>query len=149
MIAVTAGDILRIGHNLSAAQFPPVSGGGYIASTVGTHQLHCLHSIWQDHYRDSLPDVQQKIADIPDLYELHYEHCIDYIRQSMMCNFDTGIVPYNWVLNRNTPTPDANTMHKCVNWDKLQGWLQSRVVQMPDSFVWRQPEDAVSLEWNP
>jgi hypothetical protein len=149
MIAVTADDILRVGHNLTAVQFPPNAGGGYMAATVGTHQLHCLHFIWQDHHRSSFPDVQQKTADVPELYERHYEHCVDYIRQGVMCNFDTGIIPYNWVRDHNNPTPNSNTMHKCVDWEKLQDWLKSRAVEIPEGFVWRQPDDAVSLEWNP
>jgi hypothetical protein len=68
MIAVSAKDILRVGHNLTAARFPPAAGGGYMAATIGTHQLHCLHFVWQDHRRESFLHVQQKIADVPDLY---------------------------------------------------------------------------------
>ena len=149
MIAVTAEDILRVGHNLSAVQFPPNTGGGYMAATVGTHQLHCLHFIWQDHHRDSFSNVRQKIADVPELYERHYEHCVDYIRQGVMCHFDTGIIPYNWVRDHNNPTPNSNTMHKCVDWERLQDWLRSRAVEVPEGFVWRQPQNTVSLEWNP
>jgi hypothetical protein len=149
MIAVTADDILAVGHNLTAAQFPPAAGGGYIVSTVGTHQLHCLHYIWQDHHSALIPSVQRQMADVPELYERHYEHCVDYIRESLMCNFDTGLIPYNWVLNHNNPTPNSNAMHKCVNWDRLQDWLKSRAVEIPEGFIWRQPDDAVSLDWNP
>lgn len=149
MIAVTASDILRAGHNLTAAQFPPEAGGGYMATTMGTHQIHCLHYIWQDHHRAVIPETLQTMEDVPELYELHYEHCVDYIRQSLMCNFDTGILPYNWVLDHDNPTPNANTMHRCVNWDALQGWLESRAVAIPEGFVWKQPADAQSLDWNP
>lgn len=148
LIAVTADDILRVGHNLSVVQFPPAAGGGYMAATVGTHQLHCLHYIWKDHHRGYFPDLRQKIADMPEVYELHYEHCIDYIRQGVMCNFDTGIIPYSWVGNNNNPTPNSNTLHRCVDWDSLQDWLGSRAVEVPEGFVWKQPEDAVRLEWN-
>lgn len=150
MIAVTAEDISRIGHDpITAAKFPPATGGGYIAATVGNHQLHCLQFMWKDHHRDSFPSVLKKIADVPDLYEKHYEHCVDYVRQSVMCNFDTGILPYNWVLDHDNPTPNANTMHKCVDWERLQNWLKNRAVEIPEGFTWVQPEDAVSLDWNP
>ncbi|KAI1094220.1 hypothetical protein F5B19DRAFT_482355 [Rostrohypoxylon terebratum] len=149
MISVTKEDIEKVQHPDWSAQFPPEAGGGYIAATIGTHQVHCLHYIWQDHYIDYVPVMQEKKQRVPELYELHYEHCVDYIRQSLMCQFDTGIIPYNWVLDHQNPTPNSNTHHKCVNWDALQEWLKNRAVKMPDNFQWKQPEDAVSLGWNP
>jgi hypothetical protein len=48
-----------------------------------------------------------------------------------MCHFDTGILPYNWVCDHNNPTPNANTMHVCVDWKRLQEWLKSRAVEVP------------------
>ncbi|OTB09043.1 hypothetical protein M426DRAFT_316337 [Hypoxylon sp. CI-4A] len=149
MISVTKEDIEKVHHPDWSAQFPPEAGGGYIAATIGTHQLHCLHYIWQDHYMDYFPATQDKKQRVPELYERHYEHCVDYIRQSLMCQFDTGIIPYNWVLDHQNPTPNANTHHKCVNWDALQDWLKKRKVEVPEGFQWTQPADAVSMGWNP
>ncbi|OAQ69822.1 hypothetical protein VFPPC_02398 [Pochonia chlamydosporia 170] len=148
-ISVTAEDIIRIGHNLTAVQFPEIAGGGYLAVAMGTHQIHCLHYIWQDHHMDSFPKTKANKKGAPEMYERHYEHCIDYIRQTLMCNFDPGIIPYYWVRKHNQPTPDGNTQHKCVNWDALHGWLKERAVHMPDGFEWHQPPDAVSLPDNP
>ncbi|CAD6442281.1 17df0216-ab5f-4fdf-9299-d5be12ebca94 [Sclerotinia trifoliorum] len=148
-IGVPASDILRVGHNLTAVQYPASVGGGYPAIASGTHALHCLHYIWQDHYIDILPSVAETKAQIPEMYERHYEHCIDYTRQYLMCNFDTTIIPLYWVRNHQQPTPNGNTIHKCVDWDRLQNWLAERAVQMPEGFEWRQPEDAVSLDDNP
>ncbi|KAI0506268.1 hypothetical protein F5B22DRAFT_624261 [Xylaria bambusicola] len=149
MISVTKEDILKVKHPDWSAQFPEESGGGYIAATIGTHQLHCLHYIWQDHYMEYFPKTQDKKKMIPELYERHYEHCVDYIRQSLMCQFDTGIIPYNWVLDHQNPTPNGLTHHKCVDWSKLQDWLKVRAVDVPDNFTWTQPADAVRLSYNP
>lgn len=149
MISVSKEDIEKVQHTDWSAQFPAEAGGGYIAATIGTHQLHCLHYIWQDHYMDYFPKMQDKKQRVPEMYERHYEHCVDYIRQSLMCQFDTGIIPYNWVLDHQNPTPNANTHHTCVDWDALQVWLEDRSVEVPDGFVWTQPEDAVSMGWNP
>jgi hypothetical protein len=160
MIAVTAEDLLRAGRDKSlstAAQFPPPptkshstrENNRYVAVAVGTHQLHCLHYIWQDHYSSYFPDVIRKKTQVPDLYERHYGHCIDFIRQSLMCHFDTSLVTYDWVLDHQTPTPNGNVMHKCVDWDVLQRWLGGRAVEIPDDFEWSQPEGQDSLSWNP
>ncbi|KAN0076206.1 protein of unknown function (DUF3328) domain containing protein [Elaphomyces granulatus] len=148
-IRVTADDILRIGHNLSAVQYPPSAGGGYLAVAMGTHHIHCLHYIWQDHHIQHFPAMAADKAGVPEMYERHYEHCVDYIQQGIMCNFDPGIILYYWVRDHNSPTPDGNTRHKCVNWNALQGWLKAKAVEIPEGFQWRQPEDAASLNQNP
>ena len=148
-ISVSADDILRIGQNLTSVQYPESAGGGYLATAMGTHSIHCLHYIWQDHYVDVSPEIQSLKAEIPEMYERHYEHCVDYIRQYLMCKFDTTIMPFNWVLDHQNPTPNGNTIHKCVNWDSLQDWLKGKTVQMPEGFKWKQPADAVRLDWNP
>ncbi|CAO1598248.1 hypothetical protein XANCAGTX0491_002018 [Xanthoria calcicola] len=148
-ISVTADDIVRIGQNLSSVKYPESAGGGYLATAMGTHAIHCLHYVWQDHYIDSLPEVHSKKQAIPEMYERHYEHCVDYIRQNLMCKFDTTIMPFNWVLDHQTPTPNGNTMHKCVDWGYLQDWLEHRAVPVPEGFKWHQPPDAVTLDWNP
>lgn len=150
VIAVTADDYERTRHSLrTAVQFPAEAGGGYLATTVGTHQLHCLHFLWKDHHREYFPDLVGTAREVPDLYERHFEHCVDYIRQSIMCHFDTGLVTYDWVRKHQNPTPNANAMHKCVDWDAVQHWLRERAVEMPDGFKWKQPEGQESLPWNP
>ena len=152
MIGVSKKDMAKIHHPDWSAQFPPETGAGdnkYIAATIGAHQLHCLHYIWQDHYMSYFPKTADKAQRVPELYERHYEHCVDNIRQSLMCQFDTGIIPYNWVLDHQNPTPNANTHHKCMNWDALQAWLKDRAVDMPEGFEWYQPERAVTMRYNP
>lgn len=87
--------------------------------------------------------------EIPEMYERHYEHCVDYMRQYIMCKFDTTAIPFNWVLDHQNPTPNGNTNHKCIDWNKLQSWMKERAVEQPEGFKWSQPDDAISLDWNP
>ncbi|KJZ71241.1 hypothetical protein HIM_09384 [Hirsutella minnesotensis 3608] len=150
MISVTAQDYERVQHSTrTAVRFPDEAGGGYMATTIGTHHLHCLHYLWQDHHQAYFPDMARKAREVPEMYERHFEHCVDYIRQSLMCNFDTGLITYNWVLQHQNPTPNSNAMHKCIDWDAVQGWLQARAVEIPEGFAWKQPEGQESLPWNP
>ena len=65
LISVSKEDIEKVGHPNWSAQFPPEAGGGYIAATIGSHQLHCLHYIWQDHYMDYFPKTQDKKQRVP------------------------------------------------------------------------------------
>jgi hypothetical protein len=140
-----------MGHNTTlAVRFPGTIGdGGYPVFASGTHAIHCLHHIWKDHYIEELTEVQELKAGFPKMYELHYEHCVDYMRQYIMCKFDTTAVPFNWVLDHQNPTPNGNTIHKCVNWDNLQAWMKKHAVEEPEGYVWKQPDDAISLDANP
>jgi hypothetical protein len=148
-VSITAEDIIGIGHNLTAVQYPPEVGSGYLGVALGVHQLHCLHYVWQDHHIAYFATTQANKAGVPEMYERHYEHCIDFIRQAIMCNFDPGILPFYWVNQHQQPTPDGNTLHKCVNWDSLQKWLKDRAVELPEGYEWHQPADAVPLPQNP
>ncbi|KAK5989899.1 hypothetical protein PT974_08162 [Cladobotryum mycophilum] len=54
----------------------------------------------------------------------HVDHCVDYLRQFIMCAGDVTPVTSNWVLTHHTPHPDFNTMHKCRKFDKLLEWVE-------------------------
>lgn len=148
MIGVEASDYDKVNKSLQTAVYFP-DDQGYMTTLIGTHHLHCLHYIWQDHYREYFPETQTKIKNIPEMYERHYEHCIDYLRLAIMCNYDTGIVTYSWVMEHQMPTPNANAMHKCVNWDAMQNWLVDRSVHIPDGYKWHQPPGQEVLDYNP
>lgn len=66
-ISVTAKDIIKIGHTLTAVKNPDHVGGGYPATAMGTHAIHCLHYIWQDHYVDNLPEDRTKNLNITEM----------------------------------------------------------------------------------
>jgi len=152
IISVTQEDLVRINrsHDLkTASKFPKVAGGGYVSMTMGTHQLHCLFWLWRDHHRSYFPEMLRNKEAIPEMYERHFEHCIDYVRQSIMCNFDMGLLTFDWVLDHPNPVPNTNSMHKCVDWSAAEAWMKDRAVEVPEGFKWSQPEGQESLSWNP
>lgn len=153
-ISATASDVASTGQspNASSVLFPasvPSAVGRYVAVAGGAHHLHCLHYLWQDHYLADFPEQASTKEAVPDMYERHFEHCVDYLRQGIACHYDTGIIPYNWVRDNQQPTPNGNTRHKCVDWDVLQAVLEEQAVEMPKGFRWTQPAEAVSLPENP
>ena len=91
LISVSKDDMEKVKHPDQPAQSPPKAGGGHIAPTIGSHQVHCLHYIWQDHHMEYFPKTQDKKRRVPEPYERHYERCVEHIRQSLMCQFDTGL----------------------------------------------------------
>jgi hypothetical protein len=58
-----------------------------------------------------------------DILRLHVTHCLDTVRQVLMCNVDTSILGQVWV-NSDKPTafPDFNTRHMCKNFDAIKAW---------------------------
>lgn len=48
-------------------------------------------------------------------------HCVDNLRQVLMCNVDTGVLGQVWAHPDNPSAfPDFNTDHKCKNYDAVR-----------------------------
>ncbi|RMZ74940.1 hypothetical protein DV737_g5605, partial [Chaetothyriales sp. CBS 132003] len=84
-------------------------GGGYPANVEGLHHLHCLVS-----------------------------HCLDIIRQQLMCTVDVGVLGQVW-WNRTGPEAyvDFNTKHTCRNFEAIRGWAEKHQLpeDVPDDFL--------------
>ncbi|KAI3325011.1 hypothetical protein HD806DRAFT_491733 [Xylariaceae sp. AK1471] len=102
-------------------------GGGFLGTLNVYHELHCLKRIHQfvysDHYFADFTPRQH------ELNRLHNEHCIDFLRQSVMCHGDVGLITYEWHDDSLIPVANA-TSHQCVNWEKLDRWTKERTVDM-------------------
>lgn len=51
----------------------------------------------------------------------HIRHCIDLLRQSLMCNADLTVELKNEELGGVT---GFGTVHRCVNWPALLEWIR-------------------------
>jgi len=60
-------------------------------------------------------------------------HCIDILRQQLMCVMDVGLLGQVW-WDRQEPKifPDFNTKHKCRDFDAVRRWAHDH--QAPDSI---------------
>ena len=58
---------------------------------------------------------------VPNLY-LWPDHCLEMLRQTLMCNADTTLLFFRWVEERDEPWPDFNTIHQCRNFESLLTW---------------------------
>ncbi|EED77659.1 predicted protein, partial [Postia placenta Mad-698-R] len=89
-------------------QLPQEYGGGYLASLEIIHHMHCL-------VRTLLCIHKFGIELSPSS-----DHCVNMLRQQLLCVADTGLITYHWVEGRNTPFPDFNTLHKCKDVNKIK-----------------------------
>lgn len=51
---------------------------------------------------------------------------MDILRQAIMCQGDTELLTMKWLENQPMPAGNFSMPHKCVNWDKLEAWAESR-----------------------
>jgi hypothetical protein len=60
-------------------------------------------------------------------------HCLDILRQQLMCTVDVGVLGQVWYQPEGK-TPEAfvdfNTVHKCRNFDAIRDWAEKH--QLPD-----------------
>ncbi|KAF7359821.1 Threonyl-tRNA synthetase [Mycena venus] len=102
----------------------PIPGDekNYIVELDVFHNLHCLNMIrmrvHSDYYLDS------------EAMEIgHLDHCIDWIRQALMCAGDTSVIVWQWDAAQNITTFQGDVVHTCRNFDKLREWGKSHAIR--------------------
>ncbi|KAF2015661.1 hypothetical protein BU24DRAFT_441254 [Aaosphaeria arxii CBS 175.79] len=111
-------------------------GGGYPAHVEGLHHLHCLNLL-----RKSLAwnfDYYQKqglgpFSNDGTILKHHVTHCLDILRQQLMCTVDVGVLGQVWYEPPGKPLQafvDFNTRHKCRNFENIRDWAE--VHQLPE-----------------
>ncbi|KAM5343145.1 hypothetical protein ACJ41O_014111 [Fusarium nematophilum] len=121
-------DGLASGLDDSFVQRAPQHGGGFFVNVEGMHHLHCLNlvrkSLWfnYEYYKDL---GEHAFKNDGRIFQLHVTHCLDTIRQVLMCNVDTGVLGQVWV-NPEDPIafPDFNTRHVCKNYEDVREWAE-------------------------
>ena len=53
-------------------------------------------------------------------------HCIDNLRQVLMCHADISLLTYTWRDDYGRPWPNFNIQHECRNWDAIVQWTDER-----------------------
>ncbi|CAF9929509.1 MAG: hypothetical protein GOMPHAMPRED_005427 [Gomphillus americanus] len=102
-----------------------VPGAG-IYGISATHQFHCIVDAFtglaiQDPKYVKELWVSPNFAQKPAFKPRHIFHCLDYLRQTVMCNADTTM---EW---RSADDPfhidGYGPPHQCKNWDEVVQWL--------------------------
>lgn len=61
-----------------------------------------------------------------DIQESHMRHCIDLLRQSLMCHADTTLEVVDEKING---VHGFRTVHQCRNWEQLKAWTSKQQEQ--------------------
>lgn len=101
--------------------------GQYLASLDVFHQLHCVDLLRKSLHREYYDDHEGSFAGAPEnVVQGHLEHCVETLRQTIMCHGDISLLTYNWVEGRDMPYPNFNTVHTCKKWETLTEWNMER-----------------------
>ncbi|KAI0432185.1 hypothetical protein F5Y09DRAFT_166537 [Xylaria sp. FL1042] len=102
--------------------------GGYMAMPTVFHELHCLKMV---RWNMNLTRYGHwfGVRDHEELHE-HIDHCMDVIRQSIMCRADMSPMTFDWTLKSRVPEANFDTDHECINWNKVEAWLEERRVDI-------------------
>lgn len=101
-------------------------GGGYMASLEMFHQLHCLNFLRKWTYMEYYQGIDDfwKEENKFHLRE-HTDHCIDMLRQVLMCQSDTGLVVFHWTKKVGSPSPYFSTSHRCRDPEQVLQWAHA------------------------
>ncbi|CAK5276540.1 unnamed protein product [Mycena citricolor] len=137
-----------------AAQLPnkthPIPGdpdGHYIAELNVFHNLHCLNKIRMALDPDYYPDW--RISTTGNWIESqrnateHVGHCLDWIRQDLMCHADTSVIVWQWKDWANSSLVRGDVAHTCRKFNKIQDWALGRMVKQKYDPTVRIDDDIV------
>ncbi|KAG1787747.1 uncharacterized protein HD556DRAFT_936759 [Suillus plorans] len=129
----------------SKVRYPEEVGGGYMTSIEAVHQLHCVNLLrkasWFEHYSAS---TDRSFQFPPDAIHRHIGHCIEMIRQNIMCRADTTMLTWHWVQGYDSPHAKFSTRHRCRNFEKIMDWSTEHAIHIDESEM-KRFEDTIDL----
>ena len=100
------------------------SGGGAPVFVEGLNQLHCLKLLRNAlfyNYGYYYIKAEVEFSDSEDAQRLHVSHCLDFIRQRLMCSMDFGTFGLMRVRHPEPrPWIDFNTQRTCRNFEDIR-----------------------------
>ncbi|KAK7984725.1 hypothetical protein PG988_002347 [Apiospora saccharicola] len=132
---MSSADVSRIGKDPSYAAF---------------HLLHCLNAVRKglvttyDYYWGSRGYGFAP----PAVFARHLNHCVDVLRQHLMCHADLEPFVFNWRVGQEKPYADFAVRKTCVDFDYLLDWSE-RHKDPRHTELWKtiqKPEGALERE---
>lgn len=112
-----------------ASPFPGIRrwGDEFMFEPSVYHSLHCLNEVRKHVDKDyySQPEHAGATLDQEDWDRIHIDHCIDHLRQAVLCAGDLSPVGlYSW---DGAPLGiGVGSEHTCRKWDPIKDWTNTR-----------------------
>ncbi|KAF2169662.1 hypothetical protein M409DRAFT_20077 [Zasmidium cellare ATCC 36951] len=131
---VTDEEVVKLGKDPSITVKSPRHPGKNIAIVTVFHELHCLNSLRKALY----PEYYFGTPRTDEIYWSHIYHCIDAIRQSLMCNADVDVTTCHWVETQEAPYADLSKNQVCRDFDAIKSWQNETMEDLNDVPVHKQ-----------
>ncbi|KAI1330218.1 hypothetical protein F5Y16DRAFT_415673 [Xylariaceae sp. FL0255] len=96
-------------------------GGWSMVGVDMFHQLHCLNMMREAIYPDYYQHVDKGAS-----YQAHLEHCINNLRQVLMCHGDITGIPVKYYPERHRVKSMFEVTHVCRNFELIQKFSKER-----------------------
>ncbi|KAK6969383.1 hypothetical protein R3P38DRAFT_3243499 [Favolaschia claudopus] len=123
-----------------AAKLPnktsPIPGdpGYYIAELDVFHELHCLNMIRMALDPEYYPEWNIKLV---QRSREHVSHCVDWLRESIMCHVDISVIVWQWNDRVKQSTPKARIPHVCRKFEPIWEWGRENAMRVDYNFTVR------------
>ncbi|KAH5003448.1 hypothetical protein HBH70_220500 [Parastagonospora nodorum] len=95
----------------------------YLAAFDSGHQLHCLDILRKETHKDYyFPQGIDVIAAVR--WKNHVGHCLEALRQHLMCHATTELTTFMWVENRRDMQPDFGSKLQCHDYEDIIKFVQ-------------------------
>ncbi|CZR57154.1 uncharacterized protein PAC_07043 [Phialocephala subalpina] len=78
---------------------------------------------------------EHEFENSPKILQMHVGHCLDFLRQQLMCTADIGLVPFVWVEGQPEPGADFSTKHRRKDFDAIRQWAKEKQVDEQQAKV--------------
>ncbi|KAF2102662.1 hypothetical protein NA57DRAFT_71651 [Rhizodiscina lignyota] len=112
----------------------PKDNNTYVVELQVFHDLHCLNMIRKTAYPDQYPEMweyyENGTVNHNSLPSFHLDHCIDSLRQGLMCTAD--VTPVVFHHNADDPYhifPQIWSTRTCRDFDRIKEWAIDRQIE--------------------
>ncbi|KAK3380986.1 hypothetical protein B0H63DRAFT_523720 [Podospora didyma] len=133
MMSLSEDELRQVGAPPTSVRLPPEGGGGYLAYLASHHHLHCLYLLHQSLHSEYFA-TRSVVWDMPAHLRLsHWDHCVEELRQYIICNADSTAVTHDWVEGLSQPAPNQGNPRLCANWEAHFQWQLDRQAPAPST----------------
>ncbi|KAF2743005.1 hypothetical protein M011DRAFT_452013 [Sporormia fimetaria CBS 119925] len=135
-IVVPESEASKTGLRRDQVKVSQLYGGGYPANVEGLHHLHCLNLLrkalrWNyEYYREK---KEGAFVNSEYVIRYHVTHCLDIVRQQLMCTTGIGVLGQVWYQPEGEEQPipfvDFSTKHRCRDFEAIRQWAEAH--QLP------------------
>jgi hypothetical protein len=107
-----------LAHGASIYRDPTT--GKYRIELEVFHSLHCLNMLRMRIYSEQYPDM------LTDNARIHVDHCIESLRELIMCEGNMTPIPIEWSQTGGRINPNYAQKHSCRDFNALKTWTLAR-----------------------